>query len=256
MIKKLILKTRYSFNDTKLLIKSVPSFVLVAFVLSIVFMNIFANKEISTGTTWLALDCGICISWITFLIMDVITKHFGPSAAVKLSILAMLCSLVCSAVMIAVAAIPGNWAMFYEIGDNANSALNKTFGGTWYVILGSNFAFLVSSIVNAVVNAAIGKLLKKDNAATFMTRTYISTFVGQFVDNFVFSLVVSHIFFGWSLIQCVTCSLAGCVVELICEAVFSPMGYAICRNWKRKGVGSEYMEHRNHLSKGEAVCEY
>ena len=30
---------------------------------SVIVMNLLANKSIDTGTTWLALDCGIIFSW-------------------------------------------------------------------------------------------------------------------------------------------------------------------------------------------------
>ena len=56
-------------------------------------MNILANKSINLGVSWLALDCGIIVSWVTFLIMDVIVKHFGPKAATEISILAIIINL-------------------------------------------------------------------------------------------------------------------------------------------------------------------
>ena len=36
------------------------------------------------------------------------------------------------------------------------------------------------------------------------------------------------------------CSLTGMVVELLVEAVFSPIGFRVCRKWKENGVGEEY----------------
>ena len=48
-----------------------------------------------------------------------------------------------------------------SIIDAANIALNGTFAGTWYVLLGSSVAFLVSAITNNVLNFGIGKMFKK-----------------------------------------------------------------------------------------------
>ncbi|MDO4529019.1 MAG: VUT family protein, partial [Lachnospiraceae bacterium] len=77
----------------------------------------------------------------------------------------------------------------------------------------------------------------------FAVRSYVSTFIGQFVDNMVFALIVSHNFFGWTMTQCVVCALTGAVIELICEVIFSPIGYRISKRWEKNNVGKEYIEH-------------
>ena len=66
--------------------------------------------------------------------------------------------------------------------------------------------------------------------------------IAQFVDNFVFALVVSHVFFGWSMLQVVTCSLTGCIMELLCEVIFSPIGYKVSKQWEDEHVGQTYLE--------------
>ena len=48
-------------------------------------------------------------------------------------------------------------------------------------------------------------------------------------DNLIFALLVSKLFFGWTLLQCVTCALTGAVMELLFEVVFSPLGYRLSR---------------------------
>ena len=70
-------------SEFKLLQRSVPSAVTALFAVSVVAMNLLANKSIDTGTTWLALDCGIIFSWAVFLIMDTVTKRYGPPSEVK-----------------------------------------------------------------------------------------------------------------------------------------------------------------------------
>ena len=242
-IKTVISRELYSY---KLLLKSVPTLVVLMFVISVILMNLLANKEIYTGVNWLALDCGLTMSWLSFLCMDMITKRFGSKAAIRLSIIAIGVNLFVCMMLYLISLIPGNWAEFYTYNDDiVNSALNSTIGGTWYVLLGSTFALFVSSIVNAITNETIGRVLKKDTFKTYAIRSYVSTFLAQFVDNFVFSLVVSHVFFGWTLLQCVTCSLTGCFVELLCEVVFSPFGYKVCKQWEKENVGHRYIDHMN-----------
>ena len=46
----------------------------------------------------------------------------------------------------------------------------------------------------------------------------ISTFLAQFVDNLVFALLVSRVFFGWTMLQCFTCAVTGAIFELFFEA--------------------------------------
>ena len=123
-----------------------------------------------------------------------------------------------------------------------NTALNATIGGTWYVVLGSSLAMLVSAVVNSTLNQSLGRMLKKNNFASFAFRSYVSTGVGQFIDNLVFAIVVSHTFFGWTWVQVLMCSLTGAVAELLCEVFLSPVGYKVVRSWERENVGAEYLK--------------
>ena len=209
-------------------------------------MNLLANKSLNLPFEWLALDCGIIVSWVAFLCMDILTKHYGPRAATYISVLAEIINLFVCLFFFIASKIPGIWGAFYDFGEESviNSALDKTFGGVWYVLLGSTVAFIVSAIINNFTNYGIGKIFKKNpnGFGAYALRTYLSTAIAQFADNMIFALIVSHIFFGWSMLQCVTCSLTGMIVELLCEAIFSPIGYKICENWRNQGVGKEYFE--------------
>ena len=73
-------------------------------------------------------------------------------------------------------------------------------------------------------------------------RSYVSTFVAQFADNMIFALLVSKVFFGWSLLQCFTCALTGAVLELVFEVVFSPVGYRISKRMMRERINNAIEE--------------
>ena len=166
---------------------------------------------------WLALDCGITVSWVSFLCMDMICKRFGANASIKVSILAEAINLAVCLLFWLMSLTPGMWGAYYDTDSiQVNDALNATFGGTWYVVFGSTVSMLCSSVVNSLLNAGIGRRLKKNTFGTFALRSYVSTMVGQFVDNFVFATIVSHTFFGWTWAQVVMCSLTGALVELAC----------------------------------------
>lgn len=230
--------------ELKLLLRSVPSLTVTVFIVATISMNLLANKSINLPFSWLALDCGIIVSWIIFLCMDMITRRFGPKAATMLSVVSIAVNLGMCLVFYLGSLIPGTWGESYVDGSETviNTALNHTFGGTWYVLLGSTIAFFVSAVVNNFVNWYIGRAIRKDQGfAVYACRTYISTGIGQFVDNLIFALIVSHNFFGWTLTQCVMCAFTGAIVELLCEVVFSPIGYRISNRWKEEGVGNEYL---------------
>lgn len=232
------------WKEFRILMLNVPAFVIVLFVLSVVTMNLLANKSIDTGTEYLALDCGIVVSWVSFLSMDIITKHYGPKAATQISFVAVLCNLALCLIFFIISVIPGVWGESFVDGSEEviNGALNNTFGGTWYILLGSTVAFCASAVINNVINFAVGKLFKKkpDGVVAYVVRSYVSTAIGQFADNIIFALIVSKVFFGWTWVQCITCALTGMLVELACEALFAHLGFYICKKWKEKGVGEAY----------------
>lgn len=234
------------WEDTKLLIRNTPLLVMVFLCIALVLMNIFAGKEL-VNLPWLALDCGFTLSWIVFLCMDMLTKRFGGKAAIKLSIIATIINLAVSLILFLLSLIPGNWSIFYTYENPlTNTALDTTFGGTWYVILGSTVAFVVAAIVNALINVGIGKLMKSNNFKTFAVRSYVSTAIGQFVDNLIFASIVSYIFFGWSLTQVFMCSLTGALMELVSEIIFSPIGFKVCKSWERNNIGESYINASSH----------
>ena len=106
-------------------------------------MNILANKTL-VQLDWIALDGGILISWLSFMCMDIITKHFGPKASNKISLLAAIINLLTCAIFYLASIIPSN--------ANDYTALNSILGGTWFILLSSTIAFLASAVINNLLN--------------------------------------------------------------------------------------------------------
>ena len=236
-------RIKKQFTDIKMLLRSIPSTVVALFAVSVVCMNLLANKTI-VQTEWLALDGGIMISWLSFLCMDIITKHFGPKASNLTSLLAVCINLLVCLIFFAVSRIPST--------ADDYTALDGILGGTWFILLGSTVAFIASAVINNALNWLIGRLFKKnpDGKLAFAARVYISTFIAQFADNIIFAVIVFVVFapvfwdgFHWTALQCVTCALTGAVAELLMEVVFSPIGYRITKKWSEENVGSEYFEY-------------
>jgi len=216
-------------------IRQIPSSMVAVFSICVILMNLLANKEL-VRLPWLTLDCGTLLSWVSFLCMDVVTRAYGPAASIRCSVYALMTNLAAAVVFWFVSILPGNWGEYYTYGDAAvNAVLNSTIGGTWFVLFGSSVAFIASAIVNSLLNAAIGKMMKSKGFGAFAARSWISTMVGQGVDNILFAFIVSRTLFGWTVGQCIVCSLIQAVFELLFEVVFSPLGYRICRGIEKEG---------------------
>ena len=89
------------------LVQTVPPLLVSLMILSVVGMNLLANKSIDTGVDWLALDGGILFSWLTFLSMDVLTHCYGPKAATALSFTALVLNLFMALIFFLASRIPG-----------------------------------------------------------------------------------------------------------------------------------------------------
>lgn len=238
-IKEFIKRER---EETRVLLRCIPATVVTLFVVSVITMNLLANKTL-LQLDWIAIDGGILVSWLSFMCMDIITKHLGPRASNRITVLAAGINLLTCLIFFVASAIPSNAADY--------TAFDGIFGGTWFILLGSTVAFLCSGVINNTLNFLIGKAFKKnpDGKLSYVVRTYVSTFVGQFLDNFIFSLIVfvgfAPVFwngFSWTPLQCAMCALTGAVAELIMEIVFSPIGYKITKRWREKDIGREYLD--------------
>ena len=230
-------------KETIILLRCIPATVMTLFVVSVICMNLLANKTL-LQLDWIAIDGGILISWLSFMCMDIITKHFGPKASTRISVLAAAINVLTCMIFFVASAIPSN--------ANNYDAFDSIFGGTWFILLGSTIAFLISAGINNVLNWTISRAFRRKphGKMAYAVSTYVSTFVGQFLDNFIFSLIVfvgfAPIFwdgFHWTVLQCFTCALTGALLELVMEILFSPIGYKVCKNWREGSVGKEYLDY-------------
>lgn len=254
-------------DDYNKLLRDYPPVVFTLFVLSLVAANIFANKEL-INYKYACLDCGTAFSWIMFLCMDVTCRHYGARVTIKLSLLALAVNLVTAAAFMLLSNIGGNWGAFYDTKNNiANTVLNNTFAGSPYIVMGSSIAFIASSIINAFLHSTISRatltngskckdhsfnksnsftknIAKTSSALTFgnfALASWLSTFIAQFCDNALFSLIVSKVLFGWTFTQVFCCAMIQAVAELLCEVIFSPLGYHWCCKWQKNKIGSDYL---------------
>ena len=241
---------KHEWQSLRETLSKVNPLVMTFFVLSVVAMNLLASKSIDLSWLpgnnteagelgWLALDCGILVSWLAFFAMDIIVRQHGPKASTQMTIIAVFVNLVICGVFLLAGNIPGFWAESYVDvgGDLINNALNNTISGTWYVLMGSTVAFISSAIVHGLTSTATSKLFKnKESLKAYAVCSAFGTSLGQFVDNMIFALIVSLNFFGWNILQCVTCSLTGMLVEFLLSIIFVPIGHKVYKATKHKEI--------------------
>lgn len=243
-----IIKWLLDGKDWKMLLRSVPSLVVMIFVVATVIMNQMAAKTvIMTDPSWLGVTGGLLLSWIPFLALDILNKAYGAKAATKVTLLGLIVNLVCVGIF--------QFISVFQIGGDPETyaAFNATFKQTWQILTASSIAFLVSGIINNVINVGIGSMFKKnpDSKTAYVTRTYISTAIGQFVDNFIFTGLAFLVFFklsigtslGWTIWTVLGTATFGALLELLMEVIFSPIGYKVCQKWRKESVGEDYLNY-------------
>lgn len=233
--------SRIKFQAGRLsdLLKAVPVPITVIFILAVIGMN-FLSRITLVSLPWIALNAGITVSWIVFLIMDIITKHFGAEAANMLSILAIAANLVTTFVCLIISRISNN------------PDLDMVVGGQWSILTASTIAFILSALANNYSNVFIGRRFVKnpDGKTAYAVRSFVSTVLSQIVDNFIF-LVLAFVIFPnipgafqvrWTIAQCLGSAVICAIAELLTEIIFAPLGYYILGRWKARGVGKAYIE--------------
>lgn len=252
-------KLRDFFNLREWLttLRTIPSLALALNVVATVLMNILANKSI-IELPWLIQDAGILLSWVGFLVGDLMVKNFGSKNAIRVNLTSLAISLFISGLLAIVGVIPGTWSPAIDSVNAAeiNGAVNAVMGNVWYVILGSALASAVGLILNGITQGLLLNRIEAkhgDKYWGFVTASATSTILGQIIDNIVFASLISVNFFGWGWRQVIVCSLTGAVFELIIELIFSPLTYRISRNWHKNKIGIDYMNIKGEITDDESV---
>ncbi len=220
--------------------RSVPAWLIALSAVTTVLMNLLANKTLYSDGVYLSIDCGLMVSWVMFLVMDIATQRYGGKASFAVTIFDVVVALAMSGIMAGVAAIPESAVSGWFQTEEAAAAMNGLVGNSYLVILTSLFAFICSSGVDILSNITIGKLFNKtktfegeSNKRTFkgfivyFFRAYGSTFLSQLTDNLVFQGIAYPLLFT---IPCSPLSIflgatLAAVVELVVEFAFAPIGY-------------------------------
>lgn len=221
--------------ETKTLFKCLPAWPFAVLCAALIAMNFLANKGI-VATSWLSMDAGIVVSWISFLAGDTLVKRFGAKAAIKINVAAICVQLIAILLLTIGAIIP--WAD----PSTAMDGFDTIFSASLWPLAAGTGAFILAIVFDSFLSKFILTRFKdRTSFRAYAVASYGSTFIGQFLDNLLFALFFS-VWQPWCDPSSIwLMALVGAVVELICQVVFSPVGYKIASNWRKNGIGNEYI---------------
>ena len=208
----------------------------VIYVAVAVTMNIFCMKALSFGTSVILCDGGLLISWLVFLISNVVVEVWDERTALYLTMFAAITSFILMVIGRLIVILP----TLPEYAEQAN-AFAMVFSNGPRTIFASATAFWVGNFVNVHIIAKIKRALErrgKDNRVRFFLRAAFSTLIGQLVDNAMFMILafapigISVYEMAWFDIM--TAVLSGTVIELIMESCFVPFITIPLTRWLQK----------------------
>lgn len=190
-----------------------------------VTMNIFCMKGLSFGSPIIICDGGLLISWLVFLISNVVVEVWDERTSFRIVSVTACVSFVVMMIGRLIVFIP----TLPEYADQAN-AFAQVFSNGPRTIFSSVTAFWVGNLVNVHIIYKIKRRLEeksRDNGFLFFLRAALSTLIGQLVDNALF-MILAFAPIGLSVYEMVwkdiaSSVLSGTVIELVVEAFFVPL---------------------------------
>lgn len=185
-----------------------------------VLQNLFEMKTI--GSNELAImGGGTIISWIPFMMGDIITEVYGEKTSIKSFTIAGIINVVTVIFAQIVIWLPGTYA-------EQNEAFAQVFSNGPRTAIASFVAFWVGNFLNTRVMASMKrKSRNKRKRFSFFIRAVLSTLVGQFVDNGLF-LVLALAPFGLSAFEMtwadiLNVTITGTLIECVIESALVPL---------------------------------
>jgi len=213
----------------------------VVYVAVAVTMNIFCMKALSFGTSVIICDGGLIISWLVFLVSNVIVEVWDERTAVFLSTVAAIVSFVLMVIGRLIVFIP----TLPEYAEQEH-AFALIFSNGPRTIFASVTAFWVGNLVNVHIIYRIKQALEKrhrDNGVKFFGRAAFSTLIGQLADNMLFMALafapIGLSVYEMSWFDIMTAVLSGTILELVVESCFVPFLTMPITRWLQKKKAQE-----------------
>lgn len=175
---------------------------------------------------------------VSYIFGDVLTEVYGYARTRRViwaGFAAMVFAAIMSSVVVALPALdaPNNIAF--------QAALQKVFGNTWRIVVGSILAFLVGDFVNSYVLSRL-KILTRGRY--LWTRTIGSTILGQGVDTLIFYPIAFYN--EWTNQQLLQALWFNWVFKVAVEVIMTPVTYLIVNTVKRAENEDHYDYKTNY----------
>lgn len=199
--------------------KSWFSVLLCIYCVFTVMQNIFEMKTVGSATFAL-MGGGTVVSWITFLIMDIMSEVYGKKRAVSCFSLAGILNIVVVLLAQLIIFMPGTY-------QDQNTSFAQIFSNGPRTVLASFIAFWIGNYVNVHIMVKLKGSATKDSGFLFWFRAVLSTIIGQLLDNAIF-LVIAFAPLGISAfemrwVDMISVVILGTSLETIIESVFVPL---------------------------------
>lgn len=184
-------------------------------------MNVFCMKPLSWGTDVVFSDGGQTVSWIVFLISNVIVEVWGEKESIKVISFAAITTfllLIIGRLLVMVPVLP-------EYMEQ-NNAFALVFSNGPRTIISSIIAFWIGGFINVEIISFMKKVIRKDGKVQFFLRASFSTLIGQLVDNALFMVLafapvgLSPYEMMWKDI--ISSVIIGTAIELLIESCMVP----------------------------------
>lgn len=189
-----------------------------------VMMNFLCMKPLSFGSTFIWMDGGLIVSWIVFLVSNVITEVYGKRTAIIVAGFATAVALFISIIAATEVYIPT--LPEYE---EQSTHFAYIFSNGPRTILSSALAFFMGNLVNVEIIDKMKKAtlsVRQDNSRYFICRAVVSTIIGQMVDNGLFQILafapISLSVYEMRWIDIFTAIGSSTILETVVESFFVP----------------------------------
>lgn len=189
-----------------------------------VIMNIYTQVPVAVPFFGRAItDRGLFVSWIVFMVSNVITEAYSKEKAIKVSTFAMVIAFFISCLGTILSFIPiplGGTPEDISYYESVSGAFTTLLRGQIRIVISSAIAFWIGNFINSTIIDKMKQKRKNDNKFWFAFRAIISTIIGQFVDNILFMTLA----FGgvWAWMDILTAVAIGTILETIVESFFIP----------------------------------
>lgn len=192
----------------------------------VVLSNIGASKGVELGP--LVTDGGFFLFPLAYILGDVISEVYGWRASRRAVLATFAMAAFAAACFWVMIVLPP--ASFYD----GQSALERTLGPVWLVVLASLAGFLVGQLSNALVMVS---LKRRHGEKKLWVRLLGSTGVGEFLDTLIFCSIAASVIGIDSAGSFWNYVVVGFVWKTLVEVVLSPVTVLVIGWVKRREPG-------------------